>query len=89
MAEYAFEISHVPGRKNVIADYLSRSMEEAESETDIENSKIDRLSVVDEGYKEFYLTVLRNDQIKYEPFLEEIEKFLQLLDGSSVRIRVR
>lgn len=49
MAEYAFEIRIIPEKKNVIADYRSRSIEVPESETTVDSLKIDIFSVADEG----------------------------------------
>lgn len=53
MAEYAFKIGHKPGKKDVFADYLSHSIEEAKCDINIESLEIERFLVGHEGYKEF------------------------------------
>lgn len=73
----------------MIADYLLLIIEEAKSKKDIDCLRIDVLLCGDEVYKEFQPTVLRNDQVKYEPALEESERFLESMDGLSVPNRVR
>lgn len=86
MAEYVFEIRHIPGG-NVIADYLLRSIEEAGNEIEDEILRTDRFLAEAESHRDSQLAVLRHDNTEYESRLDELRIFLASLDRTGVPIR--
>lgn len=70
----------------MIADYLSRSVEEAGNEIEDETLRIDRFLAKAESRKESLLTVLRHYNTDYESPLNEVRSVLASSNGTGLPI---
>lgn len=92
LAEYEFEIRHLPGNKNVIADYSSRSLvlsmntgDESMETIEVMLAKKEKVVTVKEEGAE--RPNEKNEVL--EPRLEEVRLFLSTLYGTCTSVRVR
>lgn len=95
MSEYDFQIRHLSGDRNVIADYLSRSIGTPQCAADVFDDSIERLVVGGNWESDGNVMAVweadkeQRNENSYEPSLPEVFNFLGSLDSTQTTLRVR
>lgn len=72
--------------KNIIADYLSRSSDDAQNGIENERLRIDRIFAGAESHEGSQLTVFRPDILSYKFSFKGVRSFFSSLNGTFIPI---